>query len=163
MSTTIWKPIPGLDAFEASNEGHIRNVKTQKQLDEKFINTGYLIVSCQKFGAFLVHRLVCMAFYPTEDTSKQVNHINGIKTDNRPKNLEWMSLGDNVRDFWTNPIFKEKQEIRRKQLSQLHKGKYVSEDTRKKISEANKGKRRSEETRRRMSEAQKLRREKEVI
>lgn len=115
---TIWKPIPGIEGFEASDEGHIRNTKTQKQLNESFINTGYLTVSCQKSGQFLVHRLVAMAFHPTEDFTKQVNHINGIKVDNRPENLEWMSLGDNVRDFWNNPIFKETQDRRRNQISE---------------------------------------------
>ena len=118
---TIWKPIVGHEGFEASDAGHIRNAKTQHQLNESPINTGYLTVSCKGYGTCLVHRLIAMAFYPTEDFTKQVNHINGIKTDNRPENLEWMSLGDNVRDFWTNPIFKEKQERRRKQLSECMK------------------------------------------
>ena len=116
-----WKPIPGLEGFEASDEGHIRNATTQKQLNEHVITTGYLAVSCKGCGHFLVHRLVCMTFHPTEDTSNQVNHINGIKTDNRPENLEWMSLRDNVRDFWNNPIFKDKQAIRKKQMSERMK------------------------------------------
>lgn len=151
----FWKPIPGLEGFEASDEGHIRNVKTQKRLNEGFINTGYLTVSCKGYGQFLVHRLVAMAFYPTEDFTKQVNHINGVKTDNRPENLEWMSLGDNVRDFWTNPIFKEAQERRRKQLSALHKGKQVSEETRRKLVESHKKENLSDETRKKMSDSHK--------
>lgn len=114
----IWKPIPGLEGFEASNEGHIRNVKTQKVLNETLINSGYLIVWCSRCGQYLVHRLVCAAFNPTENTSNQVNHINGNTTDNRPENLEWISVGDNVRDFWNNPIFKEKQTRRKKQMSE---------------------------------------------
>lgn len=117
----FWKPIPGLEGFEASNEGHIRNATKQKQLNERFINTGYLAVSCKGYGQLFVHRLVAMTFHPTADTSNQVNHINGIKTDNRPENLEWMSLGDNVRDFWNNPIFKDKQAIRKKQMSDCMK------------------------------------------
>lgn len=116
-----WKPIPGLEGFEASDEGHIRNAKSGRQLNESCINTGYLTVSCAKYGAWFVHRLVCMAFHPTDDTRNQVNHINGIKTDNRPENLEWMTLGDNVRDFWNNPIFKDKQDVRKKQMSECMK------------------------------------------
>lgn len=112
---TNWKPIPGLEGYEASSEGHIRD-NNSKLLKEKLINSGYLTVYCAKYGDKLVHRLVCAAFSPTENLSNQVNHINGITTDNRPENLAWISLGDNVRDFWTNPIFKEKQQRRKKQV-----------------------------------------------
>lgn len=152
---TTWKPIPVIEGYEASDEGHIRNAKTQQQLNESPINTGYLTVSCAKYGQRLVHRLVCAAFHSYNDPSMQVNHINGIKTDNRPENLEWMSLGDNVRDFWQNPNFAEKQQARRKQMSELHKGKKVSEETRRKMGEAHKKENLSDETRKKMSDSHK--------
>lgn len=113
-----WKPIPGFEGFEASDEGHIRNTNSGKQLNEYQINSGYLIASCAGYGNQLVHRLVCMAFHPDGIHDNQVNHINGIPTDNRPENLEFMSLGDNVRDFWNNPIFTEKQNRVKQQVSE---------------------------------------------
>lgn len=48
----------------------------------------------------LVHRLVGIAFVPGADEGLSINHLNGIKTDNRPENLEWVSLADNTKHQW---------------------------------------------------------------
>jgi hypothetical protein len=45
---------------------------------------------------FNVHRLVALAFIPTDDTSLQVNHINRNQCDNRIENLEWCSHKQNT-------------------------------------------------------------------
>src|SRR5229473_3060473 len=38
---------------------------------------------------YFVHRLVARLFIPTDDTSLEVIHKNGILDDNRVENLEW--------------------------------------------------------------------------
>ena len=68
---------------------------------------GYLEVATmvnRKRTKVSLHRLIAVAFVPGFQEGLTVNHINGIKTDNRPENLEWVSLAANTRHQWESGL-----------------------------------------------------------
>lgn len=99
--TPIWKDAPGYEGrYQVSNHGEVRNARSGRTLKPHRQGSGYLQTMMIKEGERtypLVHRLVALAFLPNPENKPQINHKNGDKTDNRPENLEWCTLSENLK------------------------------------------------------------------
>lgn len=113
-----WKPIKDFEGlYEVSSLGRIKSLERtikdkgkdrvrvfkERILTNICSNTGYHMVSlhannhrqCRRS----VHRLVMKAFSPIENCDKMiVDHINGIRDDNRLENLRWTTYFTNNRN-----------------------------------------------------------------
>lgn len=113
-----WRDVLGFEElYQVSNLGNVRTVKrgeaTAMSQEEHW--NGYLSVHLRNKGVerrASVHRLVAEAFIPNPDGLRDVNHKNGIKTDNRVENLEWLSHSDNIKHAYqmrepTKPLIED--------------------------------------------------------
>jgi hypothetical protein len=96
----VWKDIQGYEGFyRVSNLGNVFSVASNRNIKYSLVSSGYhqvLLCVKQKKINFLVHRLVASAFlgnYPDLD----VNHKDGVKSNNNLTNLEWCTRSDNIK------------------------------------------------------------------
>ena|SRR3990167_174616 len=90
----IWKNIRGPKRkYQVSNLGNVRNDKG-KLLKFSYYSNGYLKIRNKNFD-IRAHQAVACAFISNPLNKAQINHINGIKTDNRVENLEWCTASEN--------------------------------------------------------------------
>ena len=84
-----------------------RFVNQYKILGTKVNKFGYKEVALSKDGitkTVLLHRLIAIHFVPNPDNLPVVNHKNGIKTDNRIENLEWVTRSQNTKHAYVNNL-----------------------------------------------------------
>ena len=94
-----WIKVPGYEPYEASSFGRIRRGNRVLGLYKN--KKGYLVIHSSikgKTSLRMAHVFVALAFIGDSPfKGATINHKNGIKHDNSPRNLEWISLRDNIR------------------------------------------------------------------
>jgi len=124
MQKEIWKDIKGYEGiYQISNKGNVKALPKQMWNGTGFFITkekllkpnpqkgGYLNVQLYKLGKkkpFGIHRLVAKHFICNEEKKEQVNHIDGITSNNDVSNLEWATPKENIKHAMENNLFDPK-------------------------------------------------------
>lgn len=121
MTTEIWQPIKGYEGYyEVSNLGRVRSLDRYVHKNNGSVQfwkgrvcalwtdkNGYKALSLRKnhTDSFRrVCRLVAETFIPNPENKPTVNHINGIKDDDRVENLEWNTYSENMQHAYDTKL-----------------------------------------------------------
>lgn len=106
----IWRDIVGYEKFyKVSSVGRVKSMRTNKirilQLHKHgHYDVGFTLNYSRKL--YKAHRLVAIAFIPNPENKPDINHKNGIRTDNRICNLEWVTVAENNKHARETGLFK---------------------------------------------------------
>ena len=106
-----YKQLINYDNYYIYDDGRIYNIKSKKYLKPTYTNEKYLRITLndnnKKRKTFMVHRVIYEAFNGPIPEKLQIDHINGIRDDNRLVNLRLFTNKENCQNRHHLDIYKE--------------------------------------------------------
>lgn len=94
--------------YAIHKDGTLVRISYRKIIKQCYDNKGYKIYSVAPIPnntTRRVHRVLMFIFNPpTDPTKNQVNHIDGVKDNNKLENLEWCNNSENVQHAFDNGL-----------------------------------------------------------
>lgn len=110
IETAGYKDVVGYEGlYKVSSQGVVYSCLRNKVIKLLDTNMGYKRVCLYNSNIpkhISVHRIVAEAFLDNPENKPEVNHINGVKTDNRVENLEWVTRSENMKHGFSTGLIK---------------------------------------------------------
>jgi hypothetical protein len=113
MAPKEWRDVIGYEGrYQVSRDGDVKSLNYHRQGFEKVLKfdenkSGYRLASFSTKSAmrkFTIHSLVAASFIGPRPEGMQINHINGIKHDNRAENLEYVTQPENMKHAYATGL-----------------------------------------------------------
>ncbi len=99
----VWKTIKQSENYQISNLGNFRSKRKPLKCNINARGYKYCNISVKgKVSKIKIHILVALYFIDNPNNLETVNHKDGNKLNNHYKNLEWLTLKQNIQHYFKN-------------------------------------------------------------
>lgn len=109
----LYKRIDNIPDILICSDGYAININSGYVYKNHKKKSGYYEI-CVNHKSYLIHRLVAYAFCDGYGENKEVNHIDGDKSNNKACNLEWVDHNTNLKHAFLNGL--RKQDVSNKKV-----------------------------------------------